>query len=176
MAFYDGITALVVNGRAIDIIYLVLCKTFDIVLYEILVLKEGESDPEEVVLLHKRGTETSSSSRSVPTQTILRFSDLINTRLNMVAGIWKTYNSLSWTTVTGQCLWNLNSKFADTYVHASPKSMINPFSDNGCICLDNTAVATSGIKTVGICFSFSVVQYLCQRAESTRNMQQVKMK
>lgn len=94
MAFYDGITALVVNGRAIDI-YLVLCKTFDIVLYEILVLKEGESDPEEVVLLHKRGTETSSSSRSVPTQTILRFSDLINTRLNMVAGIWKTYNSLS---------------------------------------------------------------------------------
>lgn len=71
MAFYDGITALVVNGRAIDINYLVLCKTFDIVLYEILVLKEGESDPEEVVLLHKRGTETSSSSRSVPTQTIL---------------------------------------------------------------------------------------------------------
>lgn len=42
VAFYDGITALVVNGRAIDIIYLVLCKTFDVVLYEILVLKERE--------------------------------------------------------------------------------------------------------------------------------------
>lgn len=55
VAFYDGITALVVNGRAIDIIDQVLCKTFDVVLYEILVLKEGQSDLTEVVLALKEG-------------------------------------------------------------------------------------------------------------------------
>lgn len=55
VAFYDGITALVVNGRASDIIDQVLCKTFDVVLYEILVLKEGQSDLTEVVLALKEG-------------------------------------------------------------------------------------------------------------------------
>lgn len=55
VAFYDGITALVVNGREIDIIDQVLCKTFDVVLYEILVLKEGQSDLTEVVLALKEG-------------------------------------------------------------------------------------------------------------------------
>lgn len=40
VAFYDGVTDLVDMGRASDVIYLVLCKTFDTVLHGIFVYME----------------------------------------------------------------------------------------------------------------------------------------
>ena len=39
LALYDGVTVLVDMGRATDVIYLDLCKTYDTVLYNILVSK-----------------------------------------------------------------------------------------------------------------------------------------
>ena len=39
MAFYDGVMAFVYGGRAVDVIYLDLCKTFDMVPDHILLSK-----------------------------------------------------------------------------------------------------------------------------------------
>lgn len=39
VAFYGGVMALLGKGRATDVIYLVLCKASDIVLYQFLISK-----------------------------------------------------------------------------------------------------------------------------------------